>query len=262
MIKFNGQKVINVGGQDALYLSYEIQRVAAWGRDIYDVAHAVVVDMEKQNVNIGRQAQREGQEGIFLAAHFRFNDDDVVVHRHDTAAGVKQAYLDMLQKRHDDYDASPEGIAAREKYEQEISDKTEMARNLLDGIMRQSHLYKNRGALHQPMGVAADELMKDLYTFIKLADDIPNENWDQDTFIESMKRFNYVSSEHVGKTPDGFFVSAVKRAFIVGQAMNFVDKQGCFHQTLLVLLERYFKNPDEKPENENQKRNGGEQTDA
>lgn len=257
MIKFNGQKVINVAGQDALYLSYE--PVDAWGRDIVDVAHHVLVDMEKQNVNIGRQAQRDGQEGIFLAAHFPFNSDDVIVHRGDTAEGVRQAYLDMLTKRNDDYESSPEGIAARKKYGLDIENKTEAARNYLQSIMRISYKYKNAGSTKQPQGVTGQELIKDLYMFVRLADDIPNTHWDQDIFLESMKRFNYVSGEYVGRPATDFVEDAMKRAFIVGQAINFVELHGCFHQTLFVLLERYLNTPSFTVGIEYEKRNGGKQ---
>ena len=261
MIKFKGKQMVSVGeDQPALYLAYEVVVEKAWGRDISAVAKLVLVDMEKQNINIGRQAQREGQEGIFLAAHFRFNDDDVIVHRGDTAEGVRQAYLDMLQKRSDDYEASPEGVAARKKYEQEQSDKTEIAQNLLEGLMRVSFKYKNAGSTKQPVGMAAHEFMHSLYDFVRVADDINNTGWSQDIFLESMARFNYVDKEHEGN-PLGFFNDLyVKRAYIVGQAINLVKQNGCFHQTLFVLLERYFR--DEKASDENEKRNGGEQTDT
>lgn len=258
MIKFNGQKVINVAGKNGLYLSYE--PVNAWGHDISVVAHHVLVDMEKQNVNTGRQAQRDGQEGIFLDAHFLFNSDDVVVRRYDTAEGVRKAYLDLLEKSNADYEASPEGIAARKKYDQDISDKTEAAGNLLTHLMRVSHKYKNAGSTFQPVGRMAYELLQDVYAFMRLADDIPNTNWDQDIFLESMERFNYVRNQHVGRPAQDFTPAAIKRAFIIGQAMNWVKECGCFHQTIFVLMERYFKAPDEEVNHE--KRNGGEQTDA
>ena len=257
MIKFNGQKVINVAGQDVLYLSYEI--VGGWGSDISTVAQHVITDMEKQNVNIGRQAQREGQEGLFLAAHFLFNEDDVVVHRDDTADGVRSAYIAMLNVRHADYESSPEGIAARKKYDLNIENKTEAARNYLQSIMRISHKYKNAGSTQQPTGIAGHELMKDLYTFFRLVDDIPNTNWDQDIFLESMKRFNYVTSEHVGLPANDFTEASVKRAYIVGQAMHLVEIHGCIHQTLFVLLERYLNTPSFNAGIEYEKRNSGEQ---
>lgn len=267
MIKFQGQQVLNVDGQDALYLSYEI--IGGWGRDIRDAAHHVLVDMEKQNVNIGRQAQRDEQEGIFLAAHFRFNDNDVVVHRNDTAESVRIAYLLKLDQQQQAYESSPEGIAAQAKRDRETENKTEAAHNFLESIMRLSFKYQNAGSTQQPKGSAAFELMHDLYDFIKLADDIPNTHWDQDIFLESMKRFNYVVNEHVGRPSAEFADLHTKRAYIVGQAMNWVVQEGCFHQTVLVVLERYFNDAkDDNPYqiqqtvnvvNENEKRNGGEQ---
>lgn len=258
MIKFNGQKVIEVDGVDSLYLSYKI--VDALGECISTVAQRVLIDVQKQNRNLAKQAERDGQPASSLAAHFRFNGDDVVVKDGDTPEGVRQAYLNMLQKRSDDYDASPEGSEKIRKRKEEIELKTEAANNLLVSIMRQSHLYKNRGALHQPIGTAAEELMQDLYNFIKLADDIPGANWDQEVFIESMERFNYVSGQYVGKDKSEFTAAAVKRGYIVGQAMNFLEENGGFHQMLLMLLERYFKNP--AGEIKNEKRNGGEPPDA
>lgn len=245
MIRFNGVKVIAVGDAAPVnYLSYQTREYGVAGHCISEVAHLVLIDMRKQNVNIGKQAMREGQDAVYLDAHFMFNGKDVVCRASQTPEQVREAFLQKLQDDHDDYEKSPEGIAAQERYNRDIEERTEMARNCLKGIERQSLRWQRTGVQFQPTAVPGRQLMEDLQTFIGLCDNLPNENWDQFTFMESMKRFNYVQSEHVGKEKHEFVDAAVKRGYIVGQAMNFVDKHGCFHQSLLIALERYLENPD------------------
>lgn len=184
--------------------------------------------------SVGTHIDQACQEAVALAVEkkqdiaFKFNDVELSATQWSKPETIAKCYDAITKRRRKEYWASPEGIAAAK----ERRDAVAARQSAVDGL-----LYKLPKVLKS---VSLDKAMKWLQSFQPPSDDVDvklNRRDVAKTFIA----FGYAENEHVGNPPEWFNTRERMGRYVIGQAINCLNRGMPPHWRTLHFCKEYFK---------------------
>lgn len=177
----------------------------------------------------GEHIKQACTRAIFIARSneedcgFKFNDIALIATPDSTVEQLEKLFFDEMDRAHQEYEASPKGIAAMAQRQEEVKQRQEAVSRLACADIEE---------------MSMDEVIAWLKEFTHAADDIEVRK-PLKTITQLLEAAGFEANAHVGKEPGWFNTRQRMGEYVVGQAMECMKRGMPPHPICLTFCKKY-----------------------